>query len=519
MLRRPSNTDPADATLLRTHRTLGEASDATLLRSGGADPAEATMVRPSPTADEAEATTLRLGARTSSGPPTLLRASERTLPAEDSPARGRPDWESTRLRPPPVGWASGEPVEIPADPPGWSPPPADPATSAFSPESENAGHEPQYLPEVVVPQVRRDQDENVGDTTLFQQPAEEPPPPVRTSPVKLWMVLTAALVVVATFAGVMLWRANRPVWIDPSLSGTDKPTVAYQRGDQVVSDYLKALAAGDIDKALSLGPRGGHGSEVLLQQAAIRASIQDSPISNIQVPPADENASLINASYQVGSQAVPAVFRVVRGDDRSWRLAKVTTTVQITARRSNRLPLYINGVEVPPNINEVELVPGSYTLSTKLPFVSYLPDTKFTVQNLDYTNPIKDLPVAITDQGKQALIKASLTSLNNCMNSHTLSDLSCPFRWKNDSTDFAPDPSTISYTPQEADPISGATWTVSASDQALAQAVVRIAGVMKFKFKNNPSSSINPYDQPWMITADITKLRAEDLDIQWNVAR
>ena len=506
----PGSADP--------HQSAESAPDPTMLRPSPSSlvttPGDTTQLRPSPTSLPPGDTTQLRPSPTSLPPAdtTQLRPGSRDLPAPSRQA-----WAATHLPPPPSGSLPDQVSGAPDEPPGWTPPSPGSDTSAFSPESDSAGQEPVYVPEVKVPQIRKDVLEPLGEIR-YQAPADPPPPPQRRSPVQLWMVLTAALVVAATVAGVLVWRSTRPVWIDPAIPGNEPAKIAYQRGDQVVAEYLNALATGDIKKALALGPKGGSGSEVLLQEAAVRASIQDAPISSIQVPPADENASLIHASYQVGSQAVPAVFRVARDDDRSWRLAKATTTVEITARRSSRLPLYINGIEIPPNVNQLELVPGSYTLSTQLPFVAYLPDTKFTVQNLDYTNPIKDLPVVITEAGSQALVKASRTSLNNCMNSHALSPPNCPFRWEI-PTGFEPDLNTMSYTPSQADAVSGATWTVSASDQALAQTVVRVAGKMTIRFKGQPTLSENAYDGQWTITADITKLRAEDLDVQWNKAR
>ena len=501
-------------------RPQGPALDSTVLRPAG--PAEV----PPPRADgtvlrqpvPADGTVLR-----PTGPvdTTAFQPSAATIASPGVGARRfRPDeeaWSATSLTPPPSGWVGGDAAGDP-EPPGWVPDVDPRAGSAFSPEEGGRRVAPALATDIVVPKVQRGLPVDEPEGGRYERPqVVAPRERIRLAVRPAWIV-AAVMIVLGGVGGAAFWQSRRPVVVDPEIPTVETTQVAgFGRGDEAVRAYLTALSEGNIEKALSYGPMGGQGSQVLLQPAAVRASMAEGRISAINVPPtADANASQIRASYTVGSQAVDTVFRVVKAESGSWRLAKTTTTVPITAKRSERLRLFINGQDIPLNIRELEVVPGTYTLSTTLPLIEYLPTSKFTVQNLDYSAALKDLPAAITPAGKQALTQAAQESFRSCMERQELAPQNCPHRLLIRSPDQAPRPGTVKRRLTAPDPIPDATWTVSPSDPAIVEAVVTISIDTEYTMQNGDETKGNPETGSWTITADVTKARWQDIPIEWR---
>jgi hypothetical protein len=326
----------------------------------------------------------------------------------------------------------------------------------------------------------------------------------------IW-VLGVVTVIVAALISYYVWDENRPVAVSsqiivPSSAQPSAPKVV--RGDLAVKGYLEALAAGDIDKAISYGPVGG-GSKALLVAAGLKASVAAAPITNINVTPADATASTIHAAYQLGTQAVVSDYKVVKKDDGNWQLASSTTTVRLSAKRSDNVPLVINGQTIGPVV-ELELVPGTYTMETGLPYLAYQPTTKFTVNDLSYTKAISELPVDVTSEGKDALIRATQASLAACMDYQQLSPANCPMT---EPTSRPVVSSTIKRELIVADPVSGAQWVVDSSNSAVASALIQVRYRIFAYYDSVNSTGWFEYNQSWTARADATK---QGLGIIWG---
>ncbi|MHB1008498.1 MAG: hypothetical protein ACYC1E_04470 [Propionibacteriaceae bacterium] len=423
-------------------------------------------------------------------------------------------WGRTHLAAPPVGEAAETPAAWPEPGPGWTPAAVPEHPTAFSPPEERgtlpAAEVPAQITTLVVPKPVRGLPVDQPEAGRFAAPAE---PEVRVGrrPRPLFLVLGVALAVVAGFVAYGAWDSNRPVSVPtdiivPSSAQASAPKVA--RGDLAVKGYLTALAAGDIDTALSYGPVGG-GSRALLVPAALQASLAAAPITNINVTPADATASTIHASYQLGTQAVVSYYKVVKSDDGNWQLASSTTTVRLSAARSDRVPLIVNGESVGPVV-ELELVPGTYTMTTGLPYLAYQSSTKITVPDLAYAKPISDLPVEVTSAGKDALVAATQASLAACLDYQQLSPPNCPMN------EHSPRPviaSTIKRELVVADPVSGAQWVADAADAAVASALIPVHYRFSASFDANTTTSGTDYNQSWTARADATK---PVLSIEWG---
>lgn len=346
----------------------------------------------------------------------------------------------------------------------------------------------------------------------FAAPAEKTRVARRRRPT-IWVVSTA-IVVLLGLASYYVWDHNRPVAVSsdivvPTSAAASAPKVA--RGDLAVKGYLEALAAGDIDKAVSYGPVGG-GSRALLVPDALKASLAAAPITNINVTAADATASTIHASYQLGTQAVVSDFKVAKKDDGNWQLAASTTTVRLPAKRTDNVPLIINGQTIGPVV-ELELVPGSYTMTTGLPYLAYQSSTKITVNDLSYTKPISELPVDVTAEGKDALVQAAQASLAACIDYQQLSPPNCPLA---EPTNKPVVPQTIKRDMVVGDPIGNAQWVVDSSNASVASALIEVRYKISATFTDGSRTAGTMYDQSWTARADATKTRASDLSIQWG---
>ena len=449
-------------------------------------------------------TPVRPGSGLSGPAPTLAE------PTDDA-------WGATHLVAPPSGELPSTPAPWHEPNPGWTPGEAPQAPSAFSPPDERGSLPAAEIPSagissIVVPKPIRGLPLDQPTAGRFAAPTEKTRVARRRKPT-IW-VLGAVGVVLLGLIGYYVWDQNRPVAVSPDIvvptsAQASAPKVA--RGDLAVKGYLEALAAGNIDKAISYGPVGG-GSRALLTADALKASLAAAPITNINVTPADATASTIHASYQLGTQAVVSDFRVVKKDDGNWELAASTTTVRLSATRTDNVPLVINGQTIGPVV-ELELVPGTYSMTTGLPYLAYQATTKITVNDLSYTKPISELPIDVTAEGKDALIQAAQASLASCLDLQQLSPPNCPMI---EPTLHPVITSTIKREMLVADPVSNAQWVVDSSDASLASALIQVHYHLSAKYEDGSSSGWTAYDQSWIARADATKSRSSDLSIKWG---
>ena len=432
-------------------------------------------------------------------------------------ADGQDAWGATHLAAPPSGALPTTPAPWNEPNPGWTPGEAPAAPSAFSPPDERGGMPAAEIPQsgitsLIVPKPIRGLPLDEPTAGRFTAPAEKARVARRKRPT-IW-VLSAVGVIVIALLGYYVWDHGRPIAKDPNIivpSSAQASAPKVARGDLAVKGYLEALASGDIETAISYGPVGG-GSRVLLVPEALKASLAAAPITNINVTAADATASTIHASYQLGTQAVVSDFHVVKQDDGNWQLTASTTTVRLSAKRTDNVPLIINGQTIGPVV-ELELVPGTYSMTTGLPYLAYQSSTKITVNDLSYTKPISELPVDVTAEGRDALVQATQASLATCIDLQQLSPANCPMIEPTKTPVVA---STIKRELTVADPVSGVQWVVDSSNASVASALVPVRYRLFAQYVDGSTSGWMGYDQSWTARADATKTRASDLSIQWG---
>lgn len=449
--------------------------------------------------------------------PAAVTASSAMYGSQAGETDGLDAWGATHLAAPPTGALPTTPAPWHEPNQGWTPGDAPQAPSAFSPPEERGGVAAAEVPQtgvssIVVPRPIRGLPFDQPAAGRFTAPAEKTRVGRRKRP-PFWILGVVAVIVLALVVYVV-WDQNRPVVVSPDIvvptsAQASAPRVA--RGDLAVKGYLEALAAGDIDKALSYGSVGG-GSRALLVPDALKASLAAAPITSINVTPADATASTIHAAYQLGTQAVESDYKVVKKDDGNWQLAASTATVRLDAKRSDSVPLIINGQKIGPVV-QLELVPGTYTMTTGLPFLAYQSTTTITVNDLSYTKAISELPVDVTADGKTALIRATQASLANCVDYQQLSPPNCPMA---EPTGRPVITSTIRREMIVPDPVSGAQWVVDSSNSAVASALIPVHYKFFANFDANTTTAGTDYNQSWTARADATKLLGADLVIEWG---
>lgn len=432
---------------------------------------------------------------------------------DSEPMSGDP-WGATHLSAPPEGSLACNPD--PWDQPGsnWAPGDTPKAPSGFSPPEERGSIPAAEIPltPIVVPKPIHGQPIDSPSGGRFKAPDESK----RVAPKRRAAMFAIAGVVLLLLGllGYYLLDRYRPVNVSPEIvlpasAQANAPRVV--RGDLAVKGYLAALAAGDIDRALSFGPVGG-GSHALLVPEALKASLELAPLTNINVAAADATASTIHASYQLGTQAVEADYKVEKLDDGNWQLTSSTKTVRLEAKRSSTIPLIINGQTIGPVV-ELELVPGTYTMTTGLPYLSYQSTTKITVPDLSYAKTIADLPVDVTEEGKQALIRATQESLASCIGIKQLSPANCPL---NEPTNRPVIESTIKRELLVADPVSGAQWVIDTGNASIASALIKVHYRISASYDANSTTGWTEYNQSWIATVDASKTSSSGLSIQWS---
>lgn len=315
----------------------------------------------------------------------------------------------------------------PPPPGGWQPPdsersdapqPRTPAARSDSPQE----HDPEVFQSILL----RARDQSRYEAPVIEEERSRGPFPWK---IVVW-VFTVVLVL-AVAAGAFYVLVLRTPDVDERT--IVKPSGSASAGNirtpqAAVSEYLHALADGNIDKALSLGQRGGDETStmVLLSRKAHAAMREKAPIEDIKILTTDNKASEVEVSYKLAGQPVRTSIPVVLDDRGSYELERTTVTVVIELVQADALPLKVNGVEVP-KVQPIEVVPGVYHLSTDLPFIQYPSDNSFTIGSLQFAEQTS-LPAtpALTSAGSDAFRSALRRSLEQCVVMQAPSPKGCP---------------------------------------------------------------------------------------------
>lgn len=351
---------------------------------------------------------------------------------------------------------------------------------------------------------------------LFEAPPEVVVKERAKLPLKGILAWTLALVLIAVSAGVIYVRFFRETQDDPATKLPDNPNsqkVKVLRGDEVVRQYLTALAAGDPDTALALAQSTGTGSSKLITKQAYAASLKQAPITQVQVPEAPENATEIPASYTLGKDVVRTTFKVVKQDNGSWLLNRATVTFRPIGTGVDQVPLLVNGVPMTWG-NAMELLPGRYQMSTGLAWLAYPANNTLTVPHLNYgTTTDHQITPVLTPAGKQAFLQAAQRSLQLCLSRRELSPANCP-----QSVEASPDliPGSPQWS-QEYDTLGSSNPALSATDQSIAQVTVTLHLRLRTQYRGGGTTPAQPIALNTTVSGRVTGSNPDEISLDWRI--
>ncbi len=324
------------------------------------------------------------------------------------------------------------------------------------------------------------------DHSRFEAPVVEEEAQRRPLPVRGLLAGLVAILLLGIFAGFAYVTWFRPSVDDPKVivkpTATNSQQVSSTTPQEVVSRYFDALAAGDIELALAMGPRG-TGSEALISPAVFARTAELGRISDVEILTTDPEATEVEVRYQVGGEQVDATMQLNRTDSGAFQLTRTTLEVRIQFAGSGSVPLLINGQQVQPG-QTYELVPGRYDMTTGLPFVDYPSANDFTVRSLWRADlSTQTATPELTEAGRSAFLDAARRSLNTCLASSSAQPEGCPV-----SVQVRKQPQTLQWHLDNA-PFSNARATLSADDQAYAVLAVNIAAHASMTFADGSTSA------------------------------
>lgn len=353
------------------------------------------------------------------------------------------------------------------------------------------------------------------DSRRFEAPEIEEEAPKRPFPLRALLVTLAVVLVVGMGAGLFYVQFLRNVEQDPDtiveVTATATRSV-LQTPQAAVRGYFEALADGDIEEALSYGPPGGSGSMLLLEPEAHAAMPVDSRPSDIEVITEDPHASEVEVSYVLGGEEVTTSVKVNRLDSGDYQLARTTVTVLTQVAGGDNLPMFINGTEADHTI-PLEVVPGTYSLSTELPFIAYPSEASFRIQSLAYTD-VTVFPVnpQLTAQGRDALLASAQTSLTRCMASEALTPTGCPNAIRATKPVVQ---GSVEWTLLN-DPWSTFNPTLDSDDQTVGIATVSLEYRVTMTYTDGHTSGNNDLSRNVSISATMVGQSTDEVTVTWD---
>ncbi|MGH8960545.1 MAG: hypothetical protein ACRDWT_04965 [Jatrophihabitantaceae bacterium] len=217
------------------------------------------------------------------------------------------------------------------------------------------------------------------------------------------VVIVLVVAAVLSFAGYLAFGS----------SGSGSPS-------SVVRSYLRALARGDAQAALSLGEAPDDrlllNSQVLHRQQAV------GPISAISVIGTDSGSygSVVHVRYRVGSSTVVDHFEVIP-DGSGWKLAHTAVDILISGADNLHLPAVFG--QPLGNRDEVYAFPGVVMFGSTDPEYALTPDS------VVFTNPdvatMASPKTVLSSDGTSTATSAVRTAMLACARTRSLAPPRC----------------------------------------------------------------------------------------------
>ncbi|MFV0429999.1 MAG: hypothetical protein ACK5KO_11335 [Arachnia sp.] len=347
----------------------------------------------------------------------------------------------------------------------------------------------------------------------FSAPPPQSPPPGRGPALRIIVAVLLGAVVLGILGATVWVRLLRNTSTDPEVEVTSSSIAATSSSPQeLVRGYLEALAAGDIERALSFGPRAGSGSRALLTPEAYAAMPRQWRPSDITILTLDPAAQMVEASYSIGDQEVSTSFEVTRLDTGALQLAATTATVRFQIAADQQLPMLANGVPIDHTVTH-EVVPGLYELTTGLPYVTFPADSEIPVAALMLADGAEfSLTPRLTEDGIAAFTAAARASLDECLGATSVAPDGCPF-----AVEAPRDvvPGSVRWR-AVADPWKSSTPALGPDDMTAASGVVELELEVEMDYTDGTSSGATSVHTSATATAAMVVVHPDDIQVVWQ---
>ncbi|WP_156671398.1 MULTISPECIES: hypothetical protein [unclassified Mycobacterium] len=226
---------------------------------------------------------------------------------------------------------------------------------------------------------------------------------------RAWAAVAAAVLIAGgAIIAAMVYRTD-------DAGSSSSPTA-------VVSDYLRALAAGDAQAALSLGAATPHAT-TLLTSEVLKQQLDKLPITDIRVdgeqptPATRPDRVYVKAAAAFGNKHSEGLIQVVRTAT-SWKLASAFLALQPTPAGHPSVydTMTVFGHRVDPGV--LDVFPGALAVSTSNEFLATESQPEpVLLERLRYGEQPNSFTVAfaINHRGRQAIQTAVIAWLTACM--------------------------------------------------------------------------------------------------------
>ncbi|MED5812853.1 hypothetical protein VST63_10820 [Mycolicibacterium sp. 050232] len=258
-----------------------------------------------------------------------------------------------------------------------------------------------------------------GGAPMYGAPGFSPPTYGSPSPKsrhKLAVIVGAVVAVVAVVVGIVVFVGN---------SGPDAKTASG-----AVEGYLKALANGDADKALSFGIDEPP-DKTYVTDAVLKKQIEKMPITDIKILGEDSDTVHVVANF--GDQPIDQEIPVKQSGDGTFKVEYTTYPLNFgkdTAQESTAALDWVTIFgEKLPSSGIAYLFPGAIEVGSSNPNITleYRRDAYLDpAGNYPILEETADFELKISDEGHEAADKAILDVMTECAKSTTVSTPGCP---------------------------------------------------------------------------------------------
>jgi hypothetical protein len=225
--------------------------------------------------------------------------------------------------------------------------------------------------------------------------------------------------------------------------------------DAVVNAYLSAISRGDATKARTYLSNNPQTDTLLLTDAVLKRSVDRSAVTVLRVAAAAsslDGTERVAATYTIGNQQVTTTFTTGFSEGQWW-IKDDPGRIGLGSIRVSGIPLFINGEEIPSNIDSLPAFPGTYELSTANPYIAFAAPSTIVVRSPDEAPVIGAVRLELTEAGRQQAYAATKRAVAACLAKQELQPDGCPQNIE-PTRNEPPVAGTITYTTVSETPMS-----------------------------------------------------------------